>query len=81
MEDGWEIDDETISQFKDKFNSDNFKHFGGDIETFVLKIKIVFAKTNFFSTDKKITRNVLKESFDTYVSKKEADEIWRNMFI
>lgn len=72
--DGWEIDSLLIKDYIHKFDKKIFKYYGGDIETFVLKTKIVFAQTHFYQTNKIIDKDTLSRAFKLFEDNRKEDE-------
>ena len=74
----WKIDTEIDDKYLDNFfneNKDHFKNFGGSIETFISKCKMIHAK-RVFTLDKEFKFILNKEDF-----KNSLEMIKKNNFI
>ena len=74
--DKWELDMDTINNFKSSFSDTKlFKFFGGDIESLVVKTKIAYAQNHFYNTDRKIDNLTIKEAIEMFmVNRKNTDD-------
>ena len=64
--DKWEMADDVIKEFTNRFDKKIFKYYGGDIETFVFKTKIAFAQTHFYQECRIIDRITLEKAFKLF---------------
>ena len=80
--DNWEVDDAVLDKFRNRFDKNTFKYYGGDIETFVFKAKIAYAQTHFYTEGRKIDKETLEKAFKLFeAERKDANEGHMNMYI